>query len=49
LIRAEDILGLCTRFGCLPSALYDEDEELLQLLAIERLSRRPDDFGEEVA
>ncbi len=30
------LLGLCRQFNCLPSALYDEDVELIQLLAIER-------------
>lgn len=25
---------MCERFGCLPSALYEEDVELLQLMAI---------------
>jgi hypothetical protein len=42
LIRAELILGLCERFGCLPSQLYDEDGELLVLLAVEAMGL-PDD------
>lgn len=29
------MLGLCERFGCLPSALYQEDVNLLRLLALE--------------
>lgn len=37
---------MCERFGCLPSALYEEDVELLQLMAIiERGS--PDDPDED--
>lgn len=31
------ILGLCQRFGCLPSQLLAEDAELMRLLEIERL------------
>lgn len=34
------ILGLCERFGCLPSALLREDGRLLRLLRIEGLGRR---------
>ncbi len=30
------ILGLCRQFHCLPSALAEEDAELIQLLAIEQ-------------
>lgn len=37
------ILGLCQRFGCLPSALYAEDAGLLRLLRIESLGRRDGD------
>jgi hypothetical protein len=33
------VLGVCERFGCLPSALYQEDGELLRLLTIETLGR----------
>lgn len=33
------ILGLCTRFGCLPSQLMAEDSNLLLLLEIEALGR----------
>lgn len=36
------ILGLCERFGCLPSALLAEDASLLRLLKIEQMGR-PDD------
>jgi len=32
------ILGLCERFGKLPSEVLAEDAHLLQLLAIERLA-----------
>jgi hypothetical protein len=28
------VIGLCERFGCLPSQLYQEDAELLRLLNI---------------
>jgi len=34
------ILGLCERFGCLPSALYAEDAHIFKLLAIEQLGGR---------
>jgi hypothetical protein len=33
------ILGLCERFGCLPSQLMTEDVGLLRLVAIEDLGR----------
>lgn len=32
-------MGLCERFGCLPSALLAEDAELLRYAAIEALGR----------
>lgn len=31
------VLDLCRQFSCLPSQLYAEDAELLQLLEIEQL------------
>lgn len=31
------ILGLCQRFACLPSKLYAEQSDLLELLNIESL------------
>ena len=31
------ILGLCERFGCLPSALLAEDASILRLLRIKAL------------
>lgn len=37
------MLGLCERFGCLPSALYEEDAALFQLLRIEKMGRKEDD------
>lgn len=37
------VLGLCERFGQLPSTLLAEDSELLRLLRIEHLGRPPDD------
>lgn len=33
------VLGLCERFGCLPSALLQEDADLLRLLQLEALGR----------
>lgn len=42
------MLGLCERFGCLPSALYEEDAELLQLLEIERLGAPRDEQAGEL-
>lgn len=34
LTHARWVVGLCERFGCLPSKLYQEDSELIQLLNI---------------
>lgn len=34
------MLGLCQRFGCLPSALEEEDARLLRLVEIETLGAR---------
>jgi hypothetical protein len=34
-----EVLQLCDRFHCLPSQLYAEDSEILQMIAIERLYR----------
>jgi hypothetical protein len=34
---AKLVLGLCERFGCLPSQLLEEDASLLRLLKIESL------------
>lgn len=42
-MEAELVLGLCERFGCLPSQLYAEDAELLRLLAIEEYATPPGD------
>lgn len=39
------VLGLCERFGCLPSQLYAEDANLLRLLTVEKLGR-PEPRGE---
>lgn len=39
-MRAEAVLGMCERFGCLPSQLYQEDADLLRLLEIERLGNQ---------
>ncbi len=32
-------MGLCERFGCLPSALLAEDADLLRLVQLEYLAR----------
>lgn len=37
------MLGLCERFGCLPSQLYAEDAGLLRLLRIEALGNPEQD------
>lgn len=34
LTNARWVVGLCEKFGCLPSQLYKEDVELIQLLNI---------------
>lgn len=34
------MLGLCERFGCLPSALYAEDTELLRMVKIQAAGRQ---------
>lgn len=33
------VLGLCQRFGCLPSQLLAEDASLLQMIHIEQRGR----------
>lgn len=30
------MLGLCDRFKCLPSQLYEEDAELMRMIVIQR-------------
>jgi pyruvate/2-oxoglutarate dehydrogenase complex dihydrolipoamide dehydrogenase (E3) component len=40
------VLGLCERFGCLPSALLAEDAELLRMVRVEALGREVDPDGE---
>lgn len=40
------MLGACERFGKLPSELYAEDVELIQLLNIEAMGRRDEEGGE---
>jgi len=39
-VEARLVLGLCDRFGQLPSAVLAESAYLLSLLAIERMSER---------
>lgn len=41
------ILGLCERFGCLPSQLEAEDATLLRLLRIEAYGKTSNDEGGE--
>lgn len=36
-VRTRWILSMCDRFGCLPSALLNEDSELMHMLEIEAL------------
>jgi hypothetical protein len=36
-VAALDILALCDRFRCLPSALMNESSELYRLIALERM------------
>lgn len=46
--RAEFILGMCERFGCLPSQLLAEDAGLMRMLKLETMGRgegRSDDGG----
>jgi hypothetical protein len=40
------VLGICERFGQLPSQVYAEDAELLRLLRIEALGRREEETGD---
>jgi hypothetical protein len=37
--EAEELIALCERFGCLPSALLAESTDLLDMLAIEARGR----------
>jgi hypothetical protein len=37
------VLSLCERFGCLPSALEQEDAELIRLLAIRAMGTKGED------
>jgi hypothetical protein len=45
LTTAQVVLGLCERFGCLPSALMAEDVSLLRMVAVEHLGRDKDQGG----
>jgi pyruvate/2-oxoglutarate dehydrogenase complex dihydrolipoamide dehydrogenase (E3) component len=40
LAHAELIMGLCERFGCLPSQLLAEDARMLRWLRIESMGRK---------
>ncbi|MGD9749791.1 MAG: hypothetical protein AB7W59_02230 [Acidimicrobiia bacterium] len=33
------VLGLCERFGCLPSQLFAEDSSLLRMVRLESLAQ----------
>lgn len=46
-MNAEYVIGLCERFHCLPSQLYAEDAEFLQLVSIQAIAT-PVDQPEEV-
>jgi hypothetical protein len=37
-VHARLVLGLCERFGCLPSQLLEEDGELARWLTLEALA-----------
>lgn len=39
------VIGLCERFGCLPSALMAEDASLLRMVQVEALGRREAEGG----
>ena len=41
--EAETILGLCERFGCLPSQLKTEDASLFRLLRLEEMGGSRDE------
>lgn len=44
------MLGLCDRFKCLPSQLYEEDAELMRMIVIQRLGTKqeqPEELEEE--
>lgn len=34
---------MCTRFGCLPSALLAEDAALMRMLELEQMTEPPDE------
>ncbi|HZN70560.1 MAG TPA: hypothetical protein VFC00_02585 [Micromonosporaceae bacterium] len=41
------IVRLCERFGCLPSALLEEDAELLRWVRLEALTRPAEEVAHE--
>lgn len=41
------VLAMCDRFHCLPSQLYQEDSESLQMLLIEKLGTREESREED--
>jgi hypothetical protein len=41
------VIGLCERFGCLPSQLYAEDAEIFRMLKLVDLGTVPDEGGEQ--
>jgi hypothetical protein len=49
LTRARAVTGLCEKFGCLPSALYEEDAEVFRMMKIVELGTPPQGGGDEVA
>lgn len=46
LARAEFVLGLCERFGCLPSALLQEDASIIRMLKVEAMGRKEEVGGD---
>lgn len=35
------MLGLCDRFKCLPSQLYNEDVDLIRMVTIQNMGTKP--------
>jgi hypothetical protein len=40
------VLGLCERFGCLPSALLQEDASIIRMLKVEAMGRKEEVSGD---
>jgi hypothetical protein len=48
LAEADLVIGLCERFHCLPSQLYQEDASILRLLAIHQKGHPEREDPEEI-